>query len=99
MTEKRPYLILGDDLKSFVQNRRKVARTPLAEDELFCMACKAPRKPWGLMADYRTQTAKTARLTGLCEACGGTCNRIVSQAKLDRFGEIFALACRDGHEA
>ena len=46
----------------------------------------------GVMVDCIPQTATTARLMGLCEACGGTCNRMISRAKIDHFREIFALA-------
>lgn len=36
---------------------------------------------------------------GLCEVCGGTCNRMISRAKIDHFREIFALAENDGKTA
>lgn len=96
---QRPYLILGEDLKTFLQAQIGNRRTTLQPAELYCLSCKAPRKPMGLMVDCISQTATTARLWGFCEACGGTCNRMISRAKIDQFREIFALVENDGQKA
>ncbi len=91
MTAQRPYLILGDDLCDFMHRCRAKAKTTLAPDQLLCLTCKQGRAPFGMMVDVIHQTAKTARLLGLCDTCGGTCNRIVSRAALSRFAEIFDI--------
>ena len=99
MTAKRPFLILGDALRNFLQDRRAKSKTYLQADQLYCLGCKAGRRPLGLMVDVYFQTTKTARLTGLCDTCGGTCNRMISRAKLDQFAEIFDLAFNAANEA
>jgi excisionase family DNA binding protein len=48
----RPILILGHDLKRFLDDRRKSARKPCSTGELFCLKCRAPRRPAGQMLDY-----------------------------------------------
>ena len=95
MKSQRPYLILGEALKDFLQARTAKRKSALRPAELYCLSCKAPRMPMGLLVDCIPQTATTARLMGLCEACGGTCNRMISRAKTDHFREIFALAEKD----
>ncbi|PQV57862.1 hypothetical protein LX70_01671 [Defluviimonas denitrificans] len=52
----------------------------------------------GRMVDCIPQTARTARLVGLCAHCGGTCNRMVSRTKIDQLAGIFDLALKDGSE-
>jgi hypothetical protein len=99
MNAQRPFLILGDDLKAFRQAQMKRRKVPLQPTELYCLSCRAPRMPWGMLVDWTPQTASTARLTGLCDVCGGTCNRMISRAKIDSFREIFALAERGGSTA
>ena len=99
MKSQRPYLILGDALRSFLEDRAKGAKTPLKDDQLYCLSCKAGRKPMGLLVDCIPQTTKTARLIGICGVCGGTCNRIISKSKIDHFSKIFCLAIRDTKQA
>lgn len=99
MKAQRPYLILGEALKDYLQARTANRKETLQPGELYCLSCKASRTPMGMMVDYIPQTATTARLMGLCEACGGTCNRMISRTKIDLFREIFALAEKDGKTA
>jgi Helix-turn-helix domain len=99
MTSKRPYLILGDDLRKHIEGRRTAAKARLLPNQLFCLHCKAGRRPMGLLVDVLPQTAKTARLFGLCEACGGTCNRMISLTKIDEIRSIFEVAFKDTMQA
>lgn len=96
MTTQRPFLVLGEDMRAFLQDRRANRKMSLKSNELLCMRCKTGRKPLGMMADLYLQNDKTARLVGLCEVCGGTCNRMISRAKLDQFREIFDVASNAG---
>ncbi len=99
MKSRRPFLILGDALRDFLGNRAKVATVPLQPDQLYCPTCKAGRRPMGLLVDCIPQTPKTARLFGLCEVCGGPCNRMISQTKIDHFSQIFEVAIKEGRQA
>ncbi|MGJ8622767.1 MAG: helix-turn-helix domain-containing protein [Yoonia sp.] len=99
MKSQRPYLILGDSLRGFLEDRAKAAKSPLAFDELRCFTCKTGRVPMGLLADCIPQTAKTSRLVGLCEACGGTCHRTISNSEIDEYGRIFSLVIKEGQQA
>lgn len=99
MISRRPFLILGSELRAFLDARRQKAKAPLQVDELFCLTCKAARKPLGLMVDVHDQSVKTLRLEGLCEVCGGICNRMVSRAQVGQIQLIFDVASKDGSRA
>lgn len=96
MKSQRPFLILGDALRAFLEDRAKGAKVPMKPDQLYCFTCKAARSPIGLFVDCIPQTPKTARLFGLCEVCEGTCNRIISRSKIDHFSQIFRVAIKEG---
>lgn len=99
MRSQRPFLILGDSLRSFLEDRTKAAKAPLQPDQLYCLSCKAGRTPMGLLVDCIPQTAKTARLLGLCEDCGGTCNRMISRSNINQYSKIFCVAIKEGKQA
>jgi ribosomal protein S26 len=99
MTAQRPYLILGDALRGFLQDRREKAKTKLFADQLYCLSCKVAQRPDGMMVDCILQTDKTARLLGLCGTCGGACNRMVSRSELASFEAIFEVAYRGNQKA
>ena len=96
MRSQRPFLILGDALRNFLKDRVQASRAPLREDQLYCLTCKAGRTPMGLLVDCIPQTPKTARLLGLCNVCGGTCNRMISKSKIDDFSQVFCVAIKEG---
>ena len=99
MKAQRPFLILGEDLRDFLQTRSFKRKVTLKPDQLYCLACKKGRRPLGDLVDCIPQGTATARLMGVCEGCGGICNRMISRAKIGQFGQIFELAMRDGQTA
>lgn len=99
MKAQRPYLILGDALKDFLQARSTGRKAALQPFQLYCLSCKAGQAPWGMLVDCIPQTGATARLMGLCEVCGGTCNRMINRSKIGDFGGIFILVVKGGQTA
>jgi hypothetical protein len=99
MKSQRPFLILGDTLRRFLQDMAASGKVRLQANQLYCFTCKAARTPMGHMVDCIPQTPKTARLLGLCDVCGGTCNRMISKAQIDRNSRIFHVAMKDGPTA
>lgn len=95
MKAQRPFLILGDALRQFLEDRRGNGKVKLGTDQLYCLTCKQGQSPLGMMVGFLPQTANTARLVGLCAACGCTCNRMISRTDLARFGEVFEVAYPD----
>lgn len=78
---KRPLLILGADLRDFLQARQPVKK-PCRPGEIFCVRCSAPKRPAGDMADFIPTTAKRGLLRGICPDCNGLIHRLVTEAKI-----------------
>ncbi|WP_159729838.1 helix-turn-helix domain-containing protein [Methylosinus sp. Ce-a6] len=79
--DKRPYLIHGSDLRAFLGARRP-KKQPCRPGEIYCVACRAPRRPAGDMADYIPRSATSGLLRGLCPECGALMNRMTRFASL-----------------
>lgn len=94
LNDNRPFLIVGDDLKTFLADQSASKKVKLGPNELYCLSCKVPRQPMGMMADEIRQSANISRLVGLCEVCGGTCNRMICARALPEFACIFDIASK-----
>jgi hypothetical protein len=80
---KRPLLVLGSDLASFLQVRHAKKKQPCKCGELYCVRCRAPKAPAGEMVEYLPETQKLGVLKGICPDCYCMMNRRVSNAKLE----------------
>lgn len=83
--DKRPMLILGHVLVTFLQARRVKNKQTCKPGELYCVRCRAPKSPAGDMAEYSPITEKLGNLTAICPDCDALMNRHVS---LTRIGQI-----------
>lgn len=77
-----PILVMGSDLKEFIQGRRAKRKNPLAEDQYYCLKChRAVKARAG--SEQVVRTGKKIRKTGqdqfkkigLCELCETKVNR------------------------
>jgi hypothetical protein len=84
---RRPYLISGLDLVTFLKRRRAQNRRPCGPGQIYCLRCRTPQRPAGDMADYVARTDRTGALIGLCPRCGMVMYRCMSRA---RFPEVCA---------
>ena len=80
---KRPILILGRDLVTFLTARRAKNKRTCQPGEIYCVRCRAPRAPAGDMVDYVPVTPTLGNLMAICSACETMIYRRVSLAKLD----------------
>ncbi|MCY0148674.1 helix-turn-helix domain-containing protein [Hoeflea sp. G2-23] len=81
LTDQRPYLILGADLRDFLTSRKK----PKQRCELhqcFCFRCQEPKAAAGGMVDYMPRTALSGQISAICEDCGTIMHKAFSAAKL-----------------
>lgn len=79
LTEKRPYLILGWQLKAFLKSREKDRKKPLLTGEFYCLGCKAPRSAaLGLIEHIPLENGRMM-LRAFCEVCEQPCNRFVGK--------------------
>ncbi|GAB5498518.1 MAG: hypothetical protein PsegKO_08290 [Pseudohongiellaceae bacterium] len=82
--DRRPTLILGAQLRIYLQEKRQCRKQRCLIDEMYCMRCREPKRPAGDMVDLAPVSASANRLTGLCPACGSLMNRFASDASLER---------------
>jgi len=80
--DRRPHLIHGGDLVSFLKERRAAARRRCGPGQFFCLKCREPRAPAGRMVDYQPLTATRGTLIGMCPTCDKLLRRFVSVARL-----------------
>ena len=83
--QSRPMLILGHELRAYLESKRKLAKRPCPPGTLYCFKCRRPRAPALGMVEATHQNATTGNLTALCEGCGTMMHR---RARLDVIGAI-----------
>ena len=96
LDSQKPHLILGFALKDFLNKRANKPERRLARDQFLCMACNAPRRAYGGMADYLPYTPTLGRLEALCEACQGLCGKFASPSICTALAPILTIATRTG---
>ena len=80
-TAGRIRLILGEDLRAFLEKRRRSRRSPLRPGQMYCMACRDARTPdpalieWASMSD-----SGGGNLRALCPHCGAFMHRKIGRA-------------------
>ncbi len=89
---KRPLLIYGSHLKTFLETRQKSRKQKCALHELYCFRCRSPRRLMGMLADVQRRNEKTFMLTGFCEVCEAALHKVQSFKVLPKLSEIFDLS-------
>lgn len=81
--EKRPILIHGADLREFLAALRPCP-SRLRPGEIYCVACRGPRRPAGEMAEYRPTGPARGALIGICPTCDRLIYRRVTFAGIEQ---------------
>ena len=81
--DRRPALVLGRELRAFLEKRRTAKKRPCAPGQLYCLKCRLPREPAGGLADCLISGPLLANLAGICPVCDSMMYRRVSLRKLD----------------
>ncbi len=79
--QKRPLLIHGSELRDFLKAQRP-KRKRGRPGELYCVRCRAHRRPDGDMVEYIPKTPTKGLLRGICPVCQTLMSRFVSERKL-----------------
>lgn len=90
LRDQRPVLILGHDLKAFLDSRRKSKQT-CRIDECLCMSCKVPRRPAFGEVEFYPLTATGGNLRALCEQCATVMHKRVSRDGLNALRTILTV--------
>jgi DNA-binding XRE family transcriptional regulator len=92
LATQRPVLVLGYELRKYLKDRDANAKRPTALGEFYCMRCRKPRKPFGMLVDYIPINESKGRLVALCSVCETTCNRFATKASLPELSGVFEIA-------
>lgn len=84
---RKPWLIRGQDLKTWLIDRRTNRRSPLQPGEIFCLPCRAPKRPAFDEVDFRSQKGRSGMLVGLCPDCERLIHRAASHKDTQRHVE------------
>lgn len=99
LDSQTPHLIVGENLKAFLDKRNTKAARTLALDQFRCMRCSGVTRAYGGMADYQPFTPTRGMLTTHCEVCEGQCSKFVSKAQLDDLTRILTIGLRNASYA
>ena len=89
--EKTPHLVLGADVRRFLQENTKKRRQPLRADEFYCPRCRRPQKSRldGISVRWTGrklgEVFKQVIIRGICQACGQSMIRFSSDRKIKDF--------------
>ena len=92
----RPVLILGRDLKGFLQERKKKNKCKCLPHEVYCLKCRKPQIPAENMADYIPITETKGRLISLCPECGSLINQYKRLDQIQAIKSKLAISFPEG---
>lgn len=95
MVDERPTLVRGDALVAFIKGRRKARKTPMGQDQFYCLKCRAARKPAGLLVDCKLEDQR-ARLSAICEVCDTIMHKPIAQERVAALSAVFDLKLSGG---
>lgn len=101
VTDQKPYLIDGRDLRAFARERSEGLKWVKPETNapwnyFACFRCKAFRKPALLMVDFIPSGPEKGRLEGICEACEATIVKFCKADKLPQCSTTLDVTYQSG---
>jgi len=76
--QKKPILILGSDLKTFIRQKNSKKKVTLKRHEFYCLKCKVPRR-----AKRGTISRSGDEKRGECVVCSGNMSRKIKPYRTD----------------
>lgn len=95
LTDKRPFLILGCDVKAFLARRVEDRRRPLGRGQVYCMSCRDARTPEPGLVELRKGQGKRMHAKALCSECGSNCCRVIGANDLAVWADLAGVAKDD----
>ena len=69
LDKSRPVLILGSEMRAWLEKRQKTAKRPCKPGTMYCFKCREPRPPSRRMVEYQPMTDKSGMLIAACIDC------------------------------
>lgn len=89
---QKPYLIYGNDLRLFLNQRQQSRRKKCGLDEFYCLRCRTQRRSFGNLADVKLRNSKTVMVSGICEVCDTPLNKVQSVKNLPNIFQTFDIS-------
>lgn len=90
--DRKPMLILGIDLRVFLQKKKAKHKQACQPWEMYCVRCRKPQTPLGGMADYVADNDIRGRLVALCPECEGGLNKYINFSAIEELGAKLDVA-------
>ena len=89
MNAKRPPLINGAELKTFLKERQSKPKRKCLPDEFYCMSCKEPRRVWEGAVDVTIINQKKLQMSGICDCCEKGVSKLQPTSKIAFIAQTF----------
>ena len=96
--DKRPTLILGRDLITYLNDLRAKGKQPCSPGEIYCVRCRKPKQPALDMAEYTPITETFGNLSGICPDCETIINKRASFSKLHEIRPYLDVTMKEGEK-
>ncbi|MBU8875870.1 helix-turn-helix domain-containing protein [Reyranella sp. MMS21-HV4-11] len=80
---RRPILIMGEELRRFLYERRAKRKRPTPPGMIYCLGCREPRSPAGNMVDFIPLSPTTGNLQGICPTCESMLYRRINLGRIE----------------
>lgn len=77
-----PMMFKGDEIQRFLIARRKAAKRPCDPGQIYCVPCRAHRRPAGDMAEYVASGVTSGNLSAICPVCDRLMNRAIRRDRI-----------------
>lgn len=95
LTDQRPHLIPGKDLRAFVKKAKEADKKPCGAGELYCFSCRKPSSPAGDAVELiHDQNGLASNLTAHCHVCNSKMNQRASDRTIATFRRLYDVTER-----
>jgi hypothetical protein len=88
---QRPYLIRGDELTRFLNQRQDGKRQQCSPGQFFCFKCRMPREAYLGIADIAIVSPTRFRIKALCSVCDTKVTKVQRVRNLARMKALFHI--------
>lgn len=88
---QRPTLILGHNLRDFIEERRTKNKRPCPPGTIYCVRCREPKTPLENAVIYIPITETKGNLLGTCSSCNSKMYRLSSLTTLEQLRTHFKI--------
>jgi hypothetical protein len=86
VTDQRPHLLCGAEVKSFLIARHARRRSKCPPGHAYCFRCRTPRPPVPDLVEYIPAAPSHGRIETLCSVCETVMSRAIRASDLGEFG-------------